>query len=254
MDFILNSFISLYVDNFQDEINTLLDNGIFRKHSSGLLYCLYEPEINDFPLHTIVFFNGMSSIYHAYKLFTKETKINYRILFFQNFGRYQSTNINSNNKLSYIELEIENSNNKLRYIELEIENYNNTIETVIDLISEFNIDKPVFIGYSYGTYGTIKITNHFNSKFSGIISPFDLNSESNGMYNHLNCLQLLEESTISKFLVLYGDKDIICPKTPSLLSKSRNCKIFNIKSEHSIYVFGKYIIDNFIRLIISRNL
>lgn len=232
-DFLLNLIINFSTDINDDKIDDLIKKNIFKTHESGLLYCIYEPIYNEFPLKTIIFFNGMSSIYNAYKLFFK-IKPNYRILFFQNMGRYKS-------------------NQNIITVDNEIQNYENTINIVKSLIFEMNLKNPIFIGYSYGTYGTIKISSEFNSKLVGLISPFDLATETSNYFNDLDCIKLIENSKNTKFIVLYGDKDVICPKTPKRFSKLTNCVVFDIKSKHSFYEFGDNVFDRFVRILIKGN-
>lgn len=233
LDLITKFIVDICVNSNKEEIDKLIDNNIFKINDSGLLYSIYEPEYDEFPNKTVVFFNGLTSIHYLYELFFKKMKPNYKILIFQNLGRYKSKQNN-----------ITLSN--------EVENYEKTIIVVKNLINELSIKNPIFIGNCYGTYGTIKISNEFKSKFTGIFLPFDLKTEYS-VFKEFDCLESLKNARNTKFLILYSSKDAVCKKTVPKFLELSNCILFDIGSKHELHKLGNYAIDKFIRIIIINN-
>lgn len=218
-DFIISSLKTYNGKNNNREIDALIDRNILKIHSSGLLYGLIEPEVDDYPDTCILMCYGAGTVYNSLLVVTddfdlnndKNKSINVKVFVFQYFGKYRSESV--------VKL-------------VHNEDYYRSIEISLDIIKESGITNIKTIGHSLGCYGAAK----YSTGVSALICPFNANSDTFGICSsEINCIKAVVEDKRKLFLVLFGtDDDWISEKTVSLFSGLENCVVSFYEGDHKI--------------------
>lgn len=226
-DFIITYLKKHNDKNNNDDIDLLIDNGVLKIHSSGLLYGLIEPEVDDYPDSCILLCYGAGTIYNSLLVVTdnfqmtngKNIFLNVKVFIFQYFGKYGSKSVK---------------------ILSGDEDYHRSIEISFDIIREFGIPNIKTIGHSFGCYGAAK----YSTGISALICPFNANTDTFGICSsELNCVKTVEQNGHRKFFVLFGsDDDWISEKTISSFEKLENCAVSFYSGDHRItHNYRKYL-------------
>lgn len=239
-EFIINKLKTYHSETNTEEIDELIEKGIFKVHSNGLLYGLIEPEVDDYPDSCILMCYGAGTVYNSLLSLTdnfdikdgKNRYLNVKIFVFQYFGKYKSIfKVPSPTKDSGCTKDHLSFGQMGVNVELTgNDDYELSIQTSLEIIKATGVTNIRTIGYSFGCYGAAKYSNGL----SGLICPFNVTTDTFGLCSsEIDCAKAVSEG--NRFLILFGtDDDCISSKTVDVFSRMDNCRVDFYDGTHSI--------------------
>ena len=233
--FKINFFSIFNISNiYHDEIDNCISKNIFRYNSNGLLYCLIEPEIDDYPNYCIFLSPGNSSIFSYFKGCTnlkyenyKNKACNIKIFIYQNYSFYR--------------------NEYKKFLSLD-EGFIEINNEALNFFKSIFSGEILFFGHSLGSYNSSRISKNL----AIICNPFDIYEEI-GISTKCKLIEDISKNKSKIYLCISGKYDNVCLKTIPKISNYENVYLKEIETSHYFSEFGYNLFNSLIEVFIELN-